>query len=342
MNRSITSLAQLVTVYACVSLLAAPAMGQPSSGAGAWTASRTVDGHPDLQGVWANNIATPLERPDAWAGKERLTDEELADLQQAAADVIASGEDAQFGDQLVLKAIERIKDAGSYDTTGNYNQFWIVDRDFDNRTSLVVEPSNGKIPALTAAAAERSDAERAYRGDHPADGPEDRGLSERCANFGVPRLGAGYNSYFQVFQTPSHVVVLKEMAHDAKVIAMDGSPHVSDRVRLWNGDSRGRWDGDTLVVETSNFSPKSDFRESAENLHLVERYTRVGPDTLNYEVTISDETTWSQPWTVLIPLSRSEDAVFEYACHEGNYGMDGILSGHRADEAAGVTSTELQ
>ena len=339
-RRLLNSLTLLATVFVCMSLLAVPVAGQSSSGTAAWEAPRTVDGHPDLQGVWANNIATPLERPDAWAGKEKLTDEELADLQLAAADVIASGEDAQFGDQLVLKAIERIKDADSYDTTGNYNQFWIVDRDFDNRTSLVIEPSDGKIPALTAAAVERSDAQRAYRSDHPADGPEDRGLSERCANFGVPRLGAGYNSYFQVFQTPSHVVVLKEMAHDAKVIAMDSTPHISDSVRLWNGDSRGRWEGDTLVVETTNFSPKSDFRESAENLYLVERYTRVGPDTLNYEVTISDPTTWSQPWTVLIPLRRSEDAVFEYACHEGNYGMEGILSGHRADESA--TRTDLQ
>jgi hypothetical protein len=331
-----------VTVFACVSLLAAPAIGQPSSGAGAWTAPRTVDGHPDLQGVWANNNATPLERPEAWTGKETLTDEELADLRQAAADVVASGEDAQFGDQLVLKALARIKDADSYDTTGNYNQFWMVDRDFNHQTSLVVEPSDGRIPALTAAAVERSSARDAYREAHPADGPEDRPLGERCANFGVPRLGAGYNSYFQIFQTPGHVVVLKEMAHDAKVIAMDGTPHLSDGVRLWNGDSRGRWEGDTLVVETRNFSPKSRFRESADNLHLVERYTRVGPDTLDYEVTVSDPSTWTQPWTVRIPLRRSQDAVFEYACHEGNYGMEGILAGHRADEAAAATPTELQ
>ena len=342
MNRSCTSLAQLATVFACVSLLAVPAIGQSSSDAGAWTAPRTVDGRPDLQGVWANNNATPLERPEAWTGKETLTDEELADLRQAAADVVASGEDARLGDQLVLKALARIKDADSYDTTGNYNQFWMADRDFSHQTSLVIEPSDGQIPALTAAAVERSGARKAYRDAHPADGPEDRALGERCANFGVPRLGAGYNSYFQIFQTQSHVVVLKEMAHDAKVIAMDGTPHVGDGVRLWNGDSWGRWEGDTLVVETSNFSPKSSFRESAENLHLVERYTRVGPDTLNYEVTVSDPSTWSQPWTVRIPLRRSEDAVFEYACHEGNYGMEGILSGHRADEAAGVTPTELQ
>jgi len=335
-GRPLTSLALLATVVVCISLLASSAVAQS-----AWTAPRTADGHPDLQGVWANNSATPLERPEAWAGKDSLTDEELADLKYAAADVVASGADAQFGDQLVLAALERIKDADSYDTTGNYNQFWMADRDFSHQTSLVVSPSDGLIPALTSAAVTRSEVRRASRSDHPADGPEDRGLGERCANFGVPRLSAGYNSYSQIFQSPGSVVVLKEMAHDAKVIAMDGTPHLNDGIRQWNGDSRGRWDGDTLVIETTNFSPKSRFRESAENLHLVERYTRVGPDTLNYEVTIIDPTTWAQPWSVLIPLRQSEDAVFEYACHEGNYGMEGILSGHRADEANGIIPTDV-
>jgi len=159
-------------------------------------------------------------------------------------------------------------------------------------------------------------------------------LSERCVNFGVPRLGAGYNSYVHIFQTPRLVAVLKELGHDAKLIATDGTPHAPERIRQWNGDSRGYWEGDTLVVETRNFSPTSSFRGSAGNLSTVERYTRVGPETLNYEVTITDPTTWVRPWTVLIPLKRSEDAVFEYACHEGNYGMEGILAGHRADERA--------
>ena len=154
----------------------------------------------------------------------------------------------------------------------------------------------------------------------------------------MPRLGAGYNSYVQIFQTPGHVAVLKEMAHDVKLIPIGDSPHAPDGVRQWNGDSRGRWEGDTLVVETTNFSPKSDFRGSAESLHLVERYTRAGPDTLNYEVTVIDATTWTRPWTVLISLNRSEDAIFEYACHEGNYGMEGILSGHRALEQVDIES----
>jgi hypothetical protein len=130
------------------------------------------------------------------------------------------------------------------------------------------------------------------------------------------------------------------MAHDVKLIPVDARPHAPETVRLWNGDSRGRWEGDTLVVETANFSPKSSFRGSSEGLHLVERYTRVGPETLNYEVTVTDATTWSRPWTVLIPLRLSPDPIFEYACHEGNYGMDGILSGHRAEERAGQSKTE--
>ena len=304
-----------------------------------WTVPRTVDGTPDLQGVWANNSVTPLERPPQWAGKARLTDEELAELKVAAAAVVASGLDAQFGDQLVLKALEGLTDAGSYDTTGNYNQFWMVDRDFTHQTSLVIDPPDGQVPDVTEAATRRSQERRAYLREHPADGPEDRPPGERCANFGVPRLGAGYNSYLQIFQTPSHAAILKEMAHDVNLVSLDGTAHAPDGVRFWNGDSRGRWEGDTLVVESANFSSKSSFRGSSDGLHLVERYTRVGPDTLNYEVTITDPTTWTQPWTVLIPLKRSEDAIFEYACHEGNYGMDGILSGHRADERAAAAAT---
>ena len=332
-DRCLVVLSVLVMVSASV-----PAAGQSTPDGTGWTLPRTADGHPDLQGVWANNSVTPLERPPQWAGKARLTDEELAELKVAAALVVESGLDAQFGDQLVLKALEGLTDADSYDTTGNYNQFWMADRDFTHQTSLVIDPPDGQVPALTAAAERRAEEGRDHRSAHPADGPEDRSLGERCVNFGVPRLGAGYNSYFQVFQAPGHVAVFKEMAHDVKLIPVDGSPHAPDRIRQWNGDSRGRWDGDTLVVETTNFSPQSNFRGSAENLHLVERYTRVGPDTLNYEVTVTDASIWTRPWTVLLSLTRSEDAVFEYACHEGNYGMEGILSGYRAQERTEATS----
>ena len=153
--------------------------------------------------------------------------------------------------------------------------------------------------------------------------------------YGVPRLGAGYNSYYQVFQSADYVVIVNEMIHDARVIPLTGQPHLVDSVRQLHGDSRGHWEGDTLVIETTNYSSEAEFRGSSAGLEIIERLTRVGPTVLNYEVTITDSTTWTRPWTVLIPLMQSEDPMFEYACHEGNIGMDGILAGHRAEERAG-------
>jgi hypothetical protein len=301
-----------------------------------WTAPRTADGRPDLQGVWANNNATPLERPKQWAGRQFVTAQELAAVKKVADEIVANDGDAQFGDGLLLAALEQITKPGSYDpATGNYNQFWLVERDFEDlRTSLVTDPPDGKIPALTPEGEKRRAARIEYTKLHPADGPEDRPAGERCVNFGVPKLGAGYNSYYQVFQTPAHVAILSEMAHDTRMIPLDGRPHVNKAIRQWNGDARGRWEGDTLVVETRNFSPKSEFRESTDQLQLVERFTRVGPETLNYEVTITDPTTWTKPWTVMIPLRKRHEAIYEYACHEGNEGMFGILAGHRAQERA--------
>ena len=305
-----------------------------------WTLPRTADGHPDLQGVWANNNATPLERPEEWAGKDTLTEEELAALQVAATEAVDDG-DALFGDQLVLAAIERTK-AGSYDpTTGNYNQFWIADRDFNNRTSLVVDPPDGRIPAMTASGQARAKMIRDHRRLHPADTYTDRPLSERCVTYGHPRLGAGYNSYYQLFQSKDHVVVYMEMNHDARIIPLDGTPTLNDDVRLWHGDSRGYWDGDTLVVTTTNYASDATFRgNTSENMTVTERFTRVGPQTLNYEVTIDDPTTYTKPWTVMIPLMGTTDAVYEYACHEGNIGMDGILAGHRAEEREALTGSK--
>ena len=323
-------LLSVVVVLVATGLLVPASVAGQSADDG-WTLPRTPDGHPDLGGVWANNSATPLERPEAWAGKERLTDEELAALLVASDDAVGDG-DALFGDQLVLAAIAGIE-ATSYDPTpGNYNQFWIAERDFDNRTSLVIDPPDGRIPDLTPEAQERRRHGVARRDEHPADTYTDRPLQERCVSYGVPRLGAGYNSYYQVFQSADHVVFLNEMIHDARVIPIDGQPHLADRVRQLHGDSRGHWDGDTLVIETTNYSSQARFRGASDNLHMVERLTRVGPRTLDYEVTITDPTTWTRPWTVMIPLMGSDDAIFEYACHEGNIGMEGILAGHRAEE----------
>ncbi len=301
-----------------------------------WTVPRTPDGRPDLQGVWANNSATPMERPDTLKDKTRLTDAEVAKLKATSDKLFNGGTDAAFGDSVFEAALAGDEEHLSYDpTTGNYNHFWVVERDFDNRTSLVVDPRDGKIPALTPEAEQRKETQVAYTAEHPADSYTDRINSDRCITYGVPFLGAGYNGYFQISQTPDHVVILQEMIHEARVIPLDGRPHLDSAIRQWTGDPRGRWEGDTLVVETKNFSSKSNFMQlSSKNLQLLERFTRTGPATLQWELTIVDATTWTKPWSVLILLSKSEDDIFEYACHEGNYAMEGILSGARTEELA--------
>ena len=325
-----------VVAVAVVTLLPVPAAGQ---GGTAWSPPRTADGQPDLQGVWANNNVTPLERPEVLAGRETLTDEELAALQARAGELFSTeSDDAAFGDSVFAAALAEAATFTSRDTgTGNYNHFWMVERDWSNRTSLVVEPPDGRIPPRTEAGAERLAERGAARRRH-ARGPEDRSLGERCISWGVPRLGAGYNSYSQIFQSPDHVVVYMEMG-GSRIIPLEGGPHISEHIRQQHGNSRGHWDGDTLVVETTNYAPTSYFMGSGANLHLVERFTRVSEDVLQYEVTITDPTTWTAPWTAMIPLRRSSDAVFEYACHEGNIGMAGIMAGARALEKAEAEAT---
>ena len=336
-------------VWGLIGGLAAGAMLGASSpteaqerSAEAWNVPRTKDGRPDLQGVWANNTATPLERPEALGDKATLTDEELARLEERYARLFASGDsDAAFADSVFVAALGEQEAFSSRDTTtGNYNQFWLVDREFDNRTSLVVDPPSGRLPPLTPEAQRLVDARTAHLADNPASSWTDRRLQERCITFGMPNLFAGYNTYYQIVQTPEHVVFLHEMIHDARIIPLDGSPHVADAIRQWHGDARGYWDGDTLVVETRNFSSKADspaalyerVRGSAEQLRLVERFTRVGPDTLRHELTVDDPGTYTASWTAMIPLARKDELLFEYACQEGNIGMEGILAGHRAEE----------
>jgi hypothetical protein len=316
----------------------------PVAGQSGWAVPRTADGRPDLQGVWANNNATPLQRPAALAGKTELSDEELIALRETARELFNGETDAAFGDSVFEAALAKAKGFKSRDaTTGNYNHFWLVERDFDDkRTSLITDPPDGRIPPLTPAAQQRAQARRgsvgtstrSEGGGRGYDSWEDRSLSERCISFGVPRLGAGYNSYYQIFQNKDHVVLLMETIHDARIISLDGRPHVGGDIRQWHGDSRGRWEGDTLVVETKNYSPKTNVEGANENLNVVERFTRVSADTLNYEVTFNDPTTWTRPWTVMIPLKASQDRVYEFACHEGNLGMEGILAGARALEKA--------
>ena len=291
---------------------------------------RTADGKPDLQGIWANNSATPLERPKMLNGRATLTNEEVAALRKRYAELFAGDGDAAFGDgvfEAVLSDVKKYKPTVFDASTGNYNAFWLVEREFNNRTSLINDPADGRIPALVPDAAKRPSRSRFSN-----DGPEGRTLAERCITYGVPDLLAGYNSYYQIVQTADHVVVHAEKIHDARIIPLTGIPHAPSALHSWLGNSRGHWEGDTLVVETRNFT--SGFRNASEKLLITERYTRVSANTLNYEVTIDDPKTWSRPWTFMIPLRHTEEKIYEYACHEGNYALPGILAGARAEEEA--------
>jgi hypothetical protein len=202
------------------------------------------------------------------------------------------------------------------------------------RTSLIIDPPDGKIPTLTAEARKRLAALDEANG-RLTEGPEDRPLSERCIlrpNSGPPMVPTGYNNNFELIQAPGYVVIFNEQIHDARIIPTDGRPHLPQNVRQWMGDSRGRWEGDTLVIDTTNFTGKAPFRGSGENMHLVERFTRTDPDTLLYEFTVEDPHSFARPWTAQIPMTRSREAMFEYACHEGNYSMSSTLTGARALE----------
>ncbi len=301
-------------VLAVVWLVPANTAVQAQEVSGAWEASRTAWGDPDLQGViWSFATITPLERPAAYAGRERLTEEEVVALN---ADALTRGDQPPPpGDP------------------GAYNAFWFDRGESTGRTSLIVDPPDGRIP-FTPDGRQRLDERRALLG-RPAHGPEDRSPGERCAHHtkaGPPMSAGGYNNHLRVFQAPGYVVVWTEQNHDARIIPMDGRPPVADAVRQWMGDSRGRWEGDTLVVETTNFSGKAYYQGSTHGMHLIERFTRTGADALEYEYTVSDPASYTRPWTASITMTTIEGDLYEFACHEGNYGMEGILAGARADE----------
>jgi hypothetical protein len=320
-----------LAVVACLTLAVAGQGNQPSQ----YQVPKTSFGHPDLEGVWTNNSATPLQRPAAWAGKTSLTDAEVEQVRKAARQLELDG-DALFGDELIADALLGQTTPASHDTeTGNYNGFWLPGREFERRTSLIIDPPDGRIPPETAEARTRRTALAEQRKLHPADGPASRGLTERCITFGVPRFQAAYSSVYQIVQSPTHVVFNMETIHDARVIPIDGRPHLSDRIPQWLGDSRGRWEGNTLIVETKGFSSKSNFMGSSSGLHLTERFTRIDRDTLQYDATMSDPTTWTKPWTARLYFRRTSEPLLEYACHEGNIGLYGILAGARKMEAQG-------
>ena len=308
---------------------------------------RTPWGAPDLQGVWDFRSITPMERPEELADKEFLTEEEAANLEQEAADRNERLANQPAQRTQVADSVDRREDGGP----GFYNNFWL-DRGTNTvgtrRTSLIVDPADGRIPPLTLAGAQRREA-RSARPDVPA-GPEDLPFIERCYlgfNSGPPIVPSAYNNNMQLFQTPDYVVILTEMVHEARIVPLDGRPPLPASLRQWLGDSRGRWEGDTLVIDTRNFlgetslNPKGTRIQSgsAANMHLVERFTRVEADTLLYEFTVDDPTTWTRSWTAAVPMRRSAGPIFEYACHEGNYGLYNILAGARVEEAAAEAAT---
>lgn len=297
-----------------------------------WITPRTAEGHPDLQGVWANNSSTPLERPEFFGDRPKLTEAEFQELIRQAEEVLSSGGDALFGDGFLNAVISG--EVRSYDpATGNYDAGWMVDRRLENRTSLIIDPANGRIPAMTAEGLARVQ-QRASARISATDSYLGRPLQERCITWGMPYIMAGYNSYYQIVQSRESVAIIQEMIHDVRVIPLVEKPPLDERIRLWHGDSRGWWDGDTLVVETHNFSDQSQFRGAGANRLFTERYTRVADDIIEYQFTVEDPSTWERPWTAVINYTASEDSIFEYACHEGNYALMGILSGARAAERA--------
>lgn len=319
-------------------LTSSPVAAQSQTGGQTWSPPRTPDGRPDFQGVWVNNIATPLERPEAFAGRATLTDKEVAAMKKKARELFNGHGDAAFGDSVFNAVWANITGARSGFTsidgeTGDYSSVWTVDREWENRTSLITDPSDGRLPPMTPEGTKRRSASVAAMRRLPA-GPADRALQERCITYGSPSLVAGYQSAYEIVQTPNTVALTLEMIHDTRVVPLDQRPHLAPAVQQWLGDSRGHWEGDTLVVETANYKPLSFMSRSSEQLHVVERFTRIGPDTLKYEITINDPGTWTRPWSLMIPLTRADHPMYEYGCHEGNYGMAGILAGARAEERA--------
>jgi hypothetical protein len=318
-----------LTVLAGVSLA-----GQSAKSGTGWTVPRTPDGHPDMQGVWANNSMTPLERPLSFGMRATMTDAELETLKKRATKMMDGG-DAFFADELFNAAVEGKTKFKSTDTeTGNYDQTWLSERVFDNRTSLIIDPPDGRMPALVPEAVERAREQAAARQARgPADQAQDLSLGTRCVTFGTPNLRAGYQSYFEITQGPGVFALASEMIHDMRIFPIGGGPHLSKRLTQYHGDSRARWDGDTLVVDTTNFVPNAFRLTNTERLHVTEKFRRVAADTVEYYVTIDDSSTWSRPWTLMILLKKTGERAFEYACHEGNYGLPAILSGARAQES---------
>ena len=299
--------------------LAVPAGGQESL--------RTAWGTPDLQGVWDFRTITPLQRPEERADQEFLSEEETANLEQEVLD----------RNERLLNAEARRTEAGG--SIGAYNNFWMdTGTTSTGRTSLIIDPPNGRFPDMTEAGQARAAGQPTSFKDVIYESYTELSNFDRCItgfNAGPPITPAGYNQNMQLFQTENYVAVLTEMVHTTRIIPIDSGAHIDGSIRQWSGDSRAHWDGDTLVVETENFNDHEryfNWRGSSTNMKLVERFRRVDADTLSYEFTVTDPETWVAPWTAEVPMQRNELPLFEYACHEGNYSMEAMLAGARADE----------
>jgi hypothetical protein len=339
--------AVVLGVLAVLLLVPPSATGQARTGAEVGQgAARTPWGDPDLQGIWNNFTITPLERPANLGDQEFLSPEEAAALeQQAVAGVARQNAPSDV-------RTEPLPVGGN---VGAYNSFWTEQGTrvvSTRRTSLIVDPPTGRLPDLTdEAVALRASTE--YRrlsdvkdGRAPANGPEEMGLSERCLWYrGIPSFPTGYNNNYQFFQNRDFVVILQEHIHDLRVIPLDGRAHLAPHVRQWAGSSRGHWEGETLVVETTNLRspfirrwnrPEHSLSrgELSDAVQVVERFTRVDAETLDYEFTVTDLKTWTSPWSGSLPMVRTDGPIYEFACHEGNYGMTNMLTGSRADDLA--------
>jgi hypothetical protein len=334
-NRFLASTGIVGILVAAAWLTAAPLTAQRPSTTSAsassgrkWTAPRTPDGQPDLQGFWNNTTYVPLQRPKD-VTKEFYTKEEAAErIKRAAADE---------SEQTVPGTVADVH----YDFT----QFGL-DRSqaplaSNLRTSLIVDPVDGRLPPLSAEgqkrAGERAEARKRMGG--PTDAAENQPLSVRCIimdRIGPPMLAGAYNNNYQIVQIPGYVMILTEMIHDVRIIPLDGRPHLPQSVRQWTGSYRGRWEGETLVVETTNFNGKMAFQGASENMKLTERFTRVAEDTILYQFTVEDPSTWTRPWSAEVPWAKAIGPLFEHACHEGNYGLYNILAGARAEDRKAV------
>lgn len=316
------------TLLATGLLAPLPAAGQGKP----WTAPRTPDGKPDISGTFTFSTITPLQRPDALNGKDTLTVQEAADWE------------ASENKRLNRDLFDPIKGAPSAGYAPraqggvlSYNEFWYErgsQMTKDKRTSLVVDPPDGRIP-FTEATRKRNAENGRKSNSGFAESYTDRSLGDRCImgfNSGPPMVSSAYNNNLQILQIPGHVVILNEMIHNTRIIPTDGRPHGT--LRQYAGDSRGRWEGETLVVETINFFRETSLAGSTANTRVVERFTRVDPDTIKYEFTVTDPSSYTRPWSVLMPLMRTEALLYEYACHEGNYGLYDIMAGQRAQEKA--------